>query len=87
MHVAFYDDVRIDTADPEEAARMSNECRRSGVAGSSIDFLLCAVAKRRGWQLFTTDDDFQRYAHVLDDVRLVPIDESLSTQIRKYGDV
>jgi len=73
-----YDDVGIETADHEEAAQMSNECRRSGIAGSSIDFLLCAVAKRRKWQLFTTDDDFKRYTSILTELQLLPIQESLS---------
>ena len=51
--------------DYEEAARMSNRCRAHGVAGSAIDFLICAVAHRRKWQIFTTDLDFSRYAKVL----------------------
>lgn len=72
----LYDDIPIETADYEEAARMSNECRRGGIAGSSIDFLLCAVAKRRRWRLFTTDDDFKHYARILSDLELLPIDES-----------
>jgi predicted nucleic acid-binding protein len=74
----LYDDVSIETADHEEAARMSNACRRAGIAGSPIDFLLCAVAKRRGWHLFTTDEDFKHYTRVLPDVQLLPIDELLS---------
>jgi len=36
-----------------------------GVAGSAIDFLICAIALRRNWQIFTTDRDFIRYAEVL----------------------
>ena len=60
-----YDDTPIETEDHEEAARMSNICRRHGIAGSSIDFLLCAVAARRHWKIFTTDGDFKRYARVL----------------------
>jgi len=27
--------------------------------------LICAVALRRGWQIFTTDGDFAHYAKVL----------------------
>jgi predicted nucleic acid-binding protein len=69
----LYDDVRVETEDHEEAARMSNSCRRRGIAGSAIDFLLCAVAARRRWMIFTTDGDFQRYTRVLE-VQLLPID-------------
>jgi predicted nucleic acid-binding protein len=51
--------------DYEEAARWSNQCRSRGIAGSGTDFLICAVAIVRGWQIFTRDDDFQTYARVL----------------------
>ena len=34
------------TADFEEAARDYNLCRAAGIAGSPIDVLLCAVARR-----------------------------------------
>jgi predicted nucleic acid-binding protein len=71
----FYDDTTLETEDHEEAARMSNTCRRRGIAGSSIDFLLCAVAARRRWMIFTTDPDFKRYARVLD-LHLLPVEKS-----------
>ncbi len=58
-------DVRLFTQDYEEAASMSNACRRRGVAGSSTDFLLCAVSAQRRWQIFTTDRDFDRYSRIL----------------------
>jgi predicted nucleic acid-binding protein len=57
--------------DYEEAAHMSNRCRSRGIAGSPVDFLICATAQRRGWAIFTTDRDFQNYAKVLP-VRLYP---------------
>jgi predicted nucleic acid-binding protein len=41
---------------------MGNTCRAAGVAGSAIDFLICAVTRRRGLAIFTTDRDFSRYA-------------------------
>jgi predicted nucleic acid-binding protein len=44
---------------------MNNQCRSRGVAGPAIDFLICAVAQRRGWQVLTTDKDFERYGKVL----------------------
>lgn len=55
----------LEIDDYEEAARMHNQCRARGVAGSAIDFLICAVAGRRKWQILTTDRDFDRYARVL----------------------
>ena len=33
--------------------------------GSNTDFLLCAVAERRGLPILTTDRDFVRFAEVL----------------------
>jgi predicted nucleic acid-binding protein len=55
----------LEAADYEEAARMSNRCRSRGIAGSPVDFLICAAAHRRGWSILTTDQDFQNYAAVL----------------------
>jgi hypothetical protein len=55
----------LEPEDYEGAARMSNRCRSRGIAGSAIDFLLCAAAHRRGWSIFTSDLDFQNYASVL----------------------
>jgi len=64
-HLRDFPDVEIDAGDYEDAARASNQCRCSGIAGSPVDLLMCAVALRYGWQIFTTDRDFARYAAVL----------------------
>ena len=58
-------DEPVNTTDYESAAKAGNECRSKGVAVSAIDMLLCAVALRRGWSIFTTDPDFKNYAKVL----------------------
>ena len=55
----------LEIDDYEEGARAHNQCRARGVAGSAVDFLVCAVAGRRNWQILTTDRDFERYARVL----------------------
>jgi len=55
----------LEATDHEEAAHMNNRCRAKGIAGSAVDFLICAAAHRRGWSIFTTDRDFQNYATVL----------------------
>jgi predicted nucleic acid-binding protein len=70
-YLRAFEDPRLEAEDYEEAARMSNQCRTKGVAGSAIDFLICAAAGRRGWQIFTTDRDFERYAGVVG-VKLTP---------------
>jgi hypothetical protein len=61
----LYEETTLVTNDFEEAARMSNECRRRGITGSPVDFLLCAVAERHQWQIFTTDRDFDHYRRIL----------------------
>lgn len=57
-----FDNATLRVEDYEEAARIDNRCRANGIAGSPTDFLICAVALRRNWQIFTTDADFARYA-------------------------
>jgi predicted nucleic acid-binding protein len=44
------------------AARISNTCRRRGVACSTTDALIAAISVESGGTLFTTDADFQRIA-------------------------
>jgi len=61
----LYEETTLVTADFEEAARMSNECRRRGITGSPVDFLLCAVAEHHNWQIFTSDHDFEHYRRIL----------------------
>jgi len=48
------------------AAEFSNDCRKKGIQGSHIDFLICAVAYRYKLPIFTTDKDFLNYAKFLD---------------------
>ena len=61
-HLAAFDDLPLGTQDYVEAARAYNACRAKGVQGSHIDFLICAVAARHATPVFTTDQDFVRYA-------------------------
>jgi len=65
QYLRAFEEPSLGVDDYEEAAEMHNQCRTRGVAGSAIDLLICAVANRRGWQVFTTDKDFERYARVL----------------------
>ena len=66
QHLEAFDDLPIIEADYEEAARVFNVCRKKGVQGSHIDFLICAVAIRHSAAVFTTDKDFTNYAKHLD---------------------
>lgn len=60
-----FDDVPLTVADHEDAATADNLCRSAGISGSTTDFLLCAIAMRRQWAIFTIDKDFARYAKKL----------------------
>jgi len=60
-----FPDIVLGTEDYEDAARASNQCRQAGIASSSVDMLICAAAQRRGWQIFSTDRDFENYGRVL----------------------
>jgi predicted nucleic acid-binding protein len=64
-HLRGFPNVELDVDDYEEAARASYQCRRRGIAGSPVDLLMCAVALRHKWQIFTTDLDFTHYSQVL----------------------
>lgn len=64
-HLKAFPDEPLEIEDFEEAALCHNRCRARGIAGSPIDFLICAAALRRSWLVFTTDPDFDAYASVL----------------------
>ena len=63
--LAAFEDEPVPSADFEFAAELSNQCRAAGIAGSTVDFLICGAAVRRNWSIFTADRDFQAYAKLL----------------------
>lgn len=65
LHLRSFPDEVVDTSDYEEVAKAGNRCRAKGVVVSIVDILLCAVANKRLWTIFTTDPDFSNYAKVL----------------------
>jgi predicted nucleic acid-binding protein len=64
-YLRAFPEYALEASDYEEAAHMNNQCRTKGIAGSAVDFLICAAAQRRGWTILTIDQDFQNYASVL----------------------
>lgn len=54
-------DLGLTTEDYELAAEFYNICRSNGIQGANTDFLLCAVAHRRGYSILTTDKDFESF--------------------------
>lgn len=64
-YLRAFEEPGLDVRDYEGAAQLHNQCRTRGVAGSVVDLLICSAAHWRGWEIFTTDRDFERYAKVL----------------------
>ncbi len=60
-YLRAFPDLELTFEDYELAAEFFNTCRSNGVQGSNTDFLLCAVAHRRGYSIFTTDKDFENF--------------------------
>ncbi|MCP1663245.1 MAG: PIN domain-containing protein [Methanocalculus sp. MSAO_Arc1] len=61
-HLQSFEDLPLYREYYERAADFFNICRRSGVQGSHIDFLICAVAVEADLQIYTSDRDFILYA-------------------------
>jgi len=60
-YLRAFPDLELTTEDYELGAEFFNTCRSNGVQGSNTDFLLCALANRRGYSIFTTDKDFENF--------------------------
>ena len=65
QHLRAFSDTEITKDDYEEAAAFCNHCRSKGIQGSNTDFLICAIAVRHDFSIFTTDADFTFFAEVL----------------------
>ena len=61
---AFFN-LSIDDEDYIVAAEFSNECRKRGIQGGHIDFLICSVAFKNQIPIYAIDKDFIEYSKVL----------------------
>ncbi|MGD8304026.1 MAG: PIN domain-containing protein [Desulfobacterales bacterium] len=61
-HLKSFPDLPILTEDYVSAARYFNFCRSKGIQGSNTDFLICSVAVRNKFSIYTTDRDFERFS-------------------------
>ena len=61
-HLESFPDLPILTNDYVRAAKFFNLCRSKGIQGSNTDFLICAVAIRNKFSIFTTDKDFELFS-------------------------
>jgi predicted nucleic acid-binding protein len=59
--LSSFEDLPLHTEHYEKAAEFCNICRRKGIQGSTIDFLICAVAIMEDLVIFTIDKDFENY--------------------------
>ncbi len=60
--LSSFPDIPINTKDYETAAEFFNVCRKNGIQGSHIDFLICAIAHNNDLLIYTTDQDFNHFA-------------------------
>lgn len=63
--LSVFENTPITDSDYVLAAEFSNQCRKKGIQGSHIDFLICAVANRLDTPIFTNDKDFVHYQKVI----------------------
>lgn len=64
-HLRVFPDTEITSDDYEDAAAFFNRWRAQGIQGSNTDFLICAIAVRNQFSIFTTDGDFTHFSRVL----------------------
>lgn len=60
-HLESFPDLPAITEDYVTAAKYFNLCRSKGIQGSNTDFLICAMANRNKFSIFTTDNDFELF--------------------------
>jgi len=66
-----FPDEKLSSLDYVRAAQLCNDCLDGGVKTGNTDILICAIAIERGYEILTTDKDFD---HIQ---KCIPI--------RKYG--
>ncbi len=64
-YLSAFDDEVIHTHEYEIAAKLTNDCISKGIAISAIDAIIAACVYSKGWELYTRDKDFDRYAKVI----------------------
>lgn len=60
-YLSFFEDIPLKTDHFVKAAEFCNICKSNGINGTTIDFLICAVAYLEQFIVYTTDNDFTRY--------------------------
>jgi predicted nucleic acid-binding protein len=65
QYLSSFPDYQIQTEDFVLAAHFFNQCRKKGIQGSNTDFLICAIAVNKNWQIYTSDQDFSHFKKVI----------------------
>ena len=65
-HLESFPDLPVLTEDYVTAAKYFNRCRSKGIQGSNTDFLICAMAVRNKFSIYTTDKDFDLFSKHID---------------------
>ncbi len=60
-----FNNYEAQLADHNAAAEYFNICSQNGIQGSQTDYLICAIANRYGFQIYTEDKDFSYYEKYL----------------------
>lgn len=63
--ISIFEDYKIDTQDYVLAASLYNQCRKKGIQGSHIDYLICAVSLNNQFSILTLDKDFDNYKKII----------------------
>lgn len=63
--LSSFEEILLKSRHFEQAAEFSNLCRKKGIQGSTIDFLICAIAYTEKITIFTLDKDFENYVKYL----------------------
>ena len=64
-YLRAFPNFRITLEEYEMAAELFNECRKKGIQGSNIDFLICAVAVTNDLTIYSIDNDFKLFQKYL----------------------
>ena len=64
-YMSPFEDINLKTIHFVKAAEFSNTCRKQGIQGSTIDYLICSVAHLENLIIYTTDKDFRNYKKFL----------------------
>lgn len=71
-HLRAFPESPLEVEDHEAAASHFNTCMAAGIQGSMIDYLICAYAVRRDFQILTADPDFQHFSQHIPLSLLIP---------------